>query len=70
MISQGEAVRKLQGIIVSGPDQMSKAELILAVIDSPEQVKDLTDDKLAKYTEYIMNTWPWMSQLRLQVKWQ
>lgn len=51
MISQGEAVRKLQGIIVSGPDQMSKAELILAVIDSPEQMKDLTDDKLAKYTE-------------------
>lgn len=49
MLSQGEAVRKLQGIVVSGPDQMSKAEVILALIDSPEEVKDLTEEKMAKY---------------------
>ncbi len=50
MITQGEAVRKLQGIIVGGPDDMSKAELILAVIDRPDQLKDVSEDKLTKYT--------------------
>ena len=51
MLSQAEAARRLQGIVVSGPDQMSKAEVILALIDSPEEMKDLTEEKLAKYTE-------------------
>ncbi|MDO4393016.1 MAG: hypothetical protein Q4C80_01210 [Bacillota bacterium] len=62
MISQAEAVRKLQGIMVSGTDTMSKAELILAVIDSPEQVKDLKGDKLTKYTE-LYNEYMAMDEL-------
>lgn len=51
MLSQGEAVRKLQGIVVSGPDMMSRAEVILALIDGPGEMKDLSEEKLAKYTE-------------------
>ena len=51
MLTQGEAVRKLQGIVVSGQDTMSTAEVVLALIDSPEEVKGLSSDKMAKYRD-------------------
>ncbi|MBQ0078791.1 MAG: hypothetical protein KBS66_02720 [Eubacterium sp.] len=48
MITQGEAVRKMQGILTGNEDTISKAEATLAVIELDKIIEGVSEDKAAK----------------------
>lgn len=57
MITQGQAVRKMQGILTGNEETISKAEATLAVIELDKITEDVSEEKAAKcqalYDEYL-----------------